>query len=62
MNQMGAHEYRGKHPQHDRIEQLEGQVKLLREAAEKAATEIRCCDYTPARSTLLVAPENGNEL
>ena len=57
MNSMTSHEHRGPHPQHDRIAELEAQVKLLREAAEKAAAEIRRCDYTPARSTLLVALE-----
>lgn len=34
-------------------DQLRKQVKLLRDAMLKAASEIRRCDYTPARSTLL---------
>ena len=33
------------------------ELKALRAAAELAAEQIRKCDYTPARSTLLVALE-----
>ena len=46
----------------DRIEELErkvasrdAEIAELVEALEKASEEIRRCDYTPARSTLLVA-------
>ena len=41
------------------IEQLEKQNAELLAAMQKAADQIRVCDYTPARSTLLVALENA---
>ena len=38
-----------------RIAELEKQRDTLLAAAQQAANEIRKCDYTPARSTLLTA-------
>lgn len=38
-----------------RIAELEKQRDTLLAAAQQAANEIRKCDYTPARSTLLIA-------
>lgn len=52
MNSMGAFEYRSdKHPLHDRIEQLERENKLLREALEKVAELMLCGkkDHLPGR-------------
>jgi hypothetical protein len=39
----------------ERIESLERECAELRKAAEESAEMIRKCDYTPARSRLLVA-------
>lgn len=39
---------------------LAERVKVLRDAAKAAAEQIRKCDYTPARSTLLQALATGD--
>lgn len=40
---------------HQQMAELEKQRDTLLAAAQQAANEIRKCDYTPARSTLLTA-------
>ena len=36
------------------------EIELLRAAMQEAANQIRLCDYTQARSTLLVALDAGH--
>lgn len=45
-----------------RLELLEKQNEILTESAKQAAEDIRKCDYTPARSKLLVALNKVKEL
>ena len=47
-------------PANDRLNDIEREIKRLRTAMQKAADQIRRCDYTPARSTLLVALDFGH--
>ena len=45
----------------DEIERLQSKVNILLDAASQAADQIKRCDYTPARSTLLVTINTNKE-